>query len=63
VHTTETELYESLRRARAFMDACYDHPLDLDQISRQVHFSRYHFLRLFSFKDNCGNWFSLTQHK
>jgi AraC-like DNA-binding protein len=29
------------------MDARYDHPLDLDQISRAASFSRYHFIRLF----------------
>ena len=42
-----TDVYERLCRARHFIDLCYDLPLDLDQISRQACFSRYHFLRLF----------------
>jgi AraC-like DNA-binding protein len=41
------DVYERLCRARAFIDHCYDHPLDLKQISSQACFSRYHFLRLF----------------
>ncbi len=41
------EVYRRLCRARAFIDHCYDHPLSLDQMSRQACFSRYHFLRLF----------------
>jgi len=36
-----------LGRAREFIDHCYDHPLNLDQISEKACFSRYHFLRLF----------------
>ena len=41
------EVYQRLCRARSFIDHCYDHPLSLDQMSRQACFSRYHFLRLF----------------
>jgi AraC-like DNA-binding protein len=41
------EVYQRLCRAREFIDDCYDHPLNLDQISSQACFSRYHFLRLF----------------
>ncbi|HEX8776247.1 MAG TPA: AraC family transcriptional regulator [Pyrinomonadaceae bacterium] len=41
------DIYRRLCRARDFMDDCYDLPLDLDQISRQACFSRYHFIRLF----------------
>lgn len=41
------EVYQRLCRAREFIDHCYDHPLDLDQISSQACFSRFHFLRLF----------------
>ncbi len=41
------DIYRRLCRARAFMDACYDLPLDLEQISREACFSRYHFIRLF----------------
>jgi AraC-like DNA-binding protein len=47
-HTlTDLETLERLGRARAFIDHCYDHPLNLDQISEKACFSRYHFLRLF----------------
>src|SRR2546429_9125915 len=42
-----TDVQERLRRARRFIDECYDLPLDLNQISRQACLSRYHFLRLF----------------
>jgi AraC-like DNA-binding protein len=40
-------VYERLCRAREFIDLCYDLPLNLEQISSQACFSRYHFLRLF----------------
>jgi AraC-like DNA-binding protein len=43
----EAEVYQRLCRAREFIDHCYDHPLNLDLISSQACFSRYHFLRLF----------------
>ena len=43
----DLETLERLGRARAFIDHCYDHPLNLDQISAKACFSRYHFLRLF----------------
>jgi len=47
-HTlSDLETLERLGRARAFIDHCYDHPLNLDQISEKACFSRYHFLRLF----------------
>jgi len=42
-----TDVQERLRRARRFIDECYDLPLDLNQISRQACLSRFHFLRLF----------------
>lgn len=41
------DVYERLCRAREFIDLCYDLPLNLDQMSSQACFSRYHFLRLF----------------
>jgi AraC-like DNA-binding protein len=41
------ELYARLRRARALMDERFAEPLNLEQIAREVHFSRYHFIRLF----------------
>ncbi len=37
----------ALRHARGFIDNHFTGPLDLDQISRQAHLSRYHFIRLF----------------
>jgi len=43
----ETDVYRRLCRARDYIDHCFDHPLNLDQISRRACFSRYHFLRLF----------------
>lgn len=41
------DLRHRLRQARALMDAGYTAPLNLDQIARQAHFSRFHFIRLF----------------
>jgi len=41
------DTYRRLMRAREFIDACYDQPLDLEQISGEACLSRYHFLRLF----------------
>jgi AraC-like DNA-binding protein len=35
------------RLNRAFMDACYDQPLDLERIAGEASFSRYHFIGLF----------------
>lgn len=45
--STAPDVLERLERARKFIDLCYDLPLNLDQISSQACFSRYHFLRLF----------------
>jgi AraC-like DNA-binding protein len=42
-----SDVYERLCRARNFIDASYDLPLNLEEISSQACFSRYHFLRLF----------------
>ena len=44
---SDLETLQRLGRARDFIDHCYDHPLNLDQISEKACFSRYHFLRLF----------------
>jgi AraC-like DNA-binding protein len=44
---TTPEVLERLNRARAFIDLCYELPLNLDEISSHACFSRYHFLRLF----------------
>jgi AraC-like DNA-binding protein len=44
---TPPEIYQRLARAREFMDSNYELPLDLNQISGQACFSRFHFLRLF----------------
>ena len=46
-HLQDQETLQRLGRARDFIDHCYDHPLNLDQISEKACFSRYHFLRLF----------------
>lgn len=46
-HKDPPDVYERLCRARQFIDLCYDLPLNLEQISSQACFSRYHFLRLF----------------
>jgi AraC-like DNA-binding protein len=46
-HANQPATYDRLRRARAFMDTCYDLPLDLEQIAGEASFSRYHFIRLF----------------
>jgi AraC-like DNA-binding protein len=46
-HKDQRDVYERLCRARQFIDLCYDLPLNLEQISSQACFSRYHFLRLF----------------
>jgi AraC-like DNA-binding protein len=52
-----SEVHERLCRARAFINECYQEPLDLDQISQQACLSRYHFLRLFREE------FSTTPHQ
>ena len=38
---------ENLERARELIDAQYTRPLNLDELARAAHFSRYHFLRAF----------------
>lgn len=43
----ELDAIERLERARAFIDSCFDQPIDLDVIARQACFSRYHFVRQF----------------
>jgi AraC-like DNA-binding protein len=53
----QNDSYQRLIRARAFIDECYDLPLDLEQIAGQASFSRYHFLRLFR------NAFDQTPHQ
>ena len=39
--------HEALERAREKIDTHYAEPLDLDELARTAHFSRYHFLRAF----------------
>jgi AraC-like DNA-binding protein len=41
-------LYRRVVQAKLFMDANYHNRIDLHAISNQAHFSRYHFIRLFS---------------
>jgi AraC-like DNA-binding protein len=43
----EAYIRARLTRARAFIDSCYDQPLDLERIAGEASFSRYHFIRLF----------------
>jgi AraC-like DNA-binding protein len=38
---------DNLLRARELIDTHYDRPLNLDELARAAHFSRYHFLRAF----------------
>ncbi len=40
-------MFTSVSVVREFIDLCYDLPLNLEQISSQACFSRFHFLRLF----------------
>lgn len=44
---TDITNQESLQRVRELIEARYAEPLDLDELARSAHFSRYHFLRLF----------------
>jgi AraC-like DNA-binding protein len=44
---SETTLLTHLRRARDHMDRHYEQPLDLDQVARVAHVSKYHFARRF----------------
>src|SRR5262245_59803771 len=43
----KTHIHARLSRARALIDACYDRPLDLEQIAREASFPRYYSIRLF----------------
>ena len=40
-------LYKRIVQAKLFIDANYNRPLDLDQVSDEAHFSKFHFIRLF----------------
>ena len=46
-NSIDEDLYRRLWRARRLMDDCFDRPLNLDAISSEACFSRYHFIRLF----------------
>jgi AraC-like DNA-binding protein len=41
------DLYTRIVRAKLFIDDHYGSPLDLDRVSAEACFSKYHFLRLF----------------
>lgn len=43
----DEDIYRRLWRARLLIDACFDRPLNLEAISSEACFSRYHFIRLF----------------
>jgi len=45
---TTNDVFHRLSLARAYIDECFDLPLDLDQVAAQSFFSPYHFLRLFA---------------
>lgn len=40
-------LYKRIVEAKLFIDSNFTSPIDLDKISDEAHFSKYHFLRLF----------------
>ena len=39
--------FERLRRARLFIDECFDQAIDLEAMARQADLSRFHFVRAF----------------
>ncbi|MEP7337993.1 MAG: AraC family transcriptional regulator [Acidobacteriota bacterium] len=43
----DQDTYQRLCRARSFIDRNFCQPINLDQVSGQACFSRYHFIRLF----------------
>jgi AraC-like DNA-binding protein len=45
--SVDEDLYRRLSRARRLIDSSFDSPLNLDAISSEACFSRYHFIRLF----------------
>ncbi len=47
VPAMKSDVYRRIYRARKFIDESFHRPLDLQQISKQAFFSRYHFLRMF----------------
>lgn len=50
-------MYKRVVEAKLYIDQYYAEKIDLDQISDQAHFSKYHFLRLFK------NAFGKSPHK
>ena len=45
--SVDEDLYRRLWRARSLMDSSFDRPLNLEALSREACFSRFHFIRLF----------------
>ncbi len=45
--SVDEDIYRRLWRARLLIDSSFDRPLNLDAISSEACFSRYHFIRLF----------------
>jgi AraC-like DNA-binding protein len=45
--SVDDDIYMRLSRARRLIDSSFDSPLNLDAISSEACFSRYHFIRLF----------------
>jgi AraC-like DNA-binding protein len=54
---TRPASYEALHRVRDVIDTEYSQPLDLNELARTAHLSRYHFLRAFR------NAFHTTPHE
>lgn len=45
--SVDQDIYRRLWRARLLIDSSFDRPLNLEAISSEACFSRYHFIRLF----------------
>jgi len=43
-----TEIYQRIASAKVFIDENYQEPINLDDVSEQAFFSRFHFHRLFT---------------
>lgn len=40
-------VYRQMARAKLFIDKNYATPINLDQMAKEAHFSKYHFIRIF----------------
>ncbi|MBD0372489.1 MAG: helix-turn-helix transcriptional regulator [Pyrinomonadaceae bacterium] len=55
--SVDEDIYRRLWRARLLIDSSFDSPLNLDALSSEACFSRYHFIRLFK------RVFNVTPHQ